>query len=68
MQIGDEIAYYLLPIDRPTDKYKLWHGIVRQVNRKDDGTIVSVVVSSTEPGYEEMQETVFSAQMKQYTR
>lgn len=65
MQIGDEIAYYLRPIDRPMDKWKLWHGIVRQVNLREDGTVASLVVSSTEAGYEEMQETVWPEQIKE---
>lgn len=64
MHIGDEIAYYLLPIDRPTDKYKLWHGIVREICLADNGTIASLVVASTESGYEEMQETILPEQIK----
>lgn len=64
MHIGDEIAYSLRPIDRPTDKDKLWHGIVRQVNLGEDGTVASLLVSSTEPGYEELQETVWPEQIK----
>ena len=60
---GCSIAYHLKPSQLPTNKEKLWHGLVLHTILDRVGLLDSVIVKSLEPGYEEETEIVFLEQI-----
>ncbi len=57
VQTGVVVVYRLRPSERPTNPERLWHGIVTEVHTK------ACWVRLTEPGYEGLDEMIFSEQI-----
>ena len=60
---GCSIAYRLKSSQLPTNKEKLWHGLVLHTILDRVGLLDSVIIESLDPGYEEETEIVFLEQI-----
>ena len=60
---GCSIAYRLKSSQLPTNKEKLWHGLVLHTILDRVGLLDSVIVKVLDPGYEEDTEIVFLEQI-----
>jgi len=60
---GCHIAYRLRASQLPTNKEKLWHGLVLHTILDRVGLLDSVIVKVLDPGYEEDTEIVFLEQI-----
>ena len=60
---GCHIAYRLRASQLPTNKEKLWHGLVLHMILDRVGLLDSVIVKVVDPGYEEETEVVFLEQI-----
>jgi len=60
---GCHIAYHLKPSQLPTNKEKLWRGLVLHTILDRVGLLDSVIIKSLETGYEDETEIIFLEQI-----
>ena len=63
IEAGDILSYILQPKDRPVDPERQWRGRVINVYPATEWAVPFLIVSSLEPGYEDMNEIVYPSQI-----